>query len=138
MLTLIYATTRQSLRDEHFDELIRFYYAELSTTIRRLGSDPEKLLRFTDLEEQLKAAGRFVMILGNLVIQYALAQPTDVRTIDECCDSVENDNNNNSENNNNNNNDEGQLLLKNFEDKSDVRIAAINELVGDLIARGYY
>ncbi|XP_012524822.1 uncharacterized protein LOC105830189 [Monomorium pharaonis] len=40
---LIYACTLKSFRDQYFDELLKFYHSELSSAIKLLGSDPEKL-----------------------------------------------------------------------------------------------
>ena len=39
----IYSCTDKSVRDNHFDDLLRIYHEELSKTIKNLGSDPEKL-----------------------------------------------------------------------------------------------
>ncbi|XP_011165800.2 uncharacterized protein LOC105200105 [Solenopsis invicta] len=40
---LIYACTLKSFRDQHFDDLLKFYHSELGNAIKLLGSDPEKL-----------------------------------------------------------------------------------------------
>lgn len=40
---MVYACTTQELRLEHYDELLDYYYLVLSTQIKDLGSDPEKV-----------------------------------------------------------------------------------------------
>lgn len=104
--------------------------------VRKLGSDPDTLFRFCDLEDELKAAGKFVLILGTLLVQYAFAQANDVRNVDEYCDRLA------ANNKDNNNNDERPArkisLLKDIRKESDLRIAAINEVVADVIAYGYF
>lgn len=98
-----------------------------------MGSDPNILFRFSDLENELKASGKFILIMGTLVIQYALAQASDLRNIDEYCEQLTNNNNNDNDNNSN----PAPSLLKNIREESDPRIAAINDLVRDVIAYGY-
>lgn len=116
--------------------MIRYYYTALSDMVRKLGSDPDTLFRFCDLEDELKAAGKFVLILGTLLVQYAFAQANDVRNVDEYCDRLA------ANNKDNNNNDERPArkisLLKDIRKESDLRIAAINEVVADVIAYGYF
>lgn len=97
--------------------------------MRKLGSDPDTLFRFCDLEDELKAAGKFILILGTLLIQYAFAEANDIRNVDEYCDRLAA----NNKNKNNNN----ISLLKDIRNESDLRVVAINEVVADVIAYGY-
>lgn len=40
---LIYSCTDKALRDQYFDDLLKYYHQELSRTIKVLGSDPDKI-----------------------------------------------------------------------------------------------
>lgn len=125
----IFSSTRKQLRDENYSELIQFYYGVLSDTIKKLGSDPEKIFRFSDLEIELKASGKFILIMGTLVVLYVLAQKKDIRYIVEYTEPLAA--------NNNKNNIRAPSLLKTISDENDLRIVAINDLVGEVIAYGY-
>lgn len=126
VLYQIFSSTRKPLRDRNYFELIRCYHMELSDTVTKLGSDPEKLFSFSDFENELKAFGKFILVMGTLVVQYVLAQPNDMRDIDEYCEQLASSNNNTS-----------PSLLKSICEENDQRVAAINELVSDVIAYGY-
>lgn len=126
----IFSSTRKELREQHYSDLIHFYYTTFSDTVRKLGSDPDELFHYTDLENELKASGKFILIMGALVIQYALAQANDIRSADEYSAQLVN-------NNKGNNNGTAPTLLKNIGEESDLRVAAINDLVADVIAYGY-
>lgn len=131
LLYQIFASTRKQMRDQSYTDLIKYYYAVLSDTITKLGSDPNVLFRFTDLENELRASGGFILIMGTLVIQYALAQANDLRNIDEYCEQLAN-------RINDSNNNAAPSLLKSISEKTDPRIAAINDLVGDVITYGFH
>lgn len=64
----LFASTEKELRDKHYDELLRVYYQSLSALLRRLGSDPEKLFKFNDLQEQLRKFSYYGLIMAPLVI----------------------------------------------------------------------
>lgn len=126
VLYMIFSSTQKGLRDRSYSDLIRYYYTVFSDTVRKLGSDPDKLLGFSNFENELKASGRFILVMGTLVIQYALAHPNDIRNMDEYSEQLTSDNNRTA-----------PSLLKKISDDSDIRVAAINDLVGDIIAYGY-
>lgn len=133
VLYQIFSSTRKQLRDQCYADLIHFYYTVCNDTITKLGSDPDILFRFTDLENELRASGKFILVMGTLVVQYVLARTDDIRNIDEYCKQLINHINNNK----NANANAAPTLLKNICEVSDVRIAVINDLVGDVIALGY-
>lgn len=126
LLYHIFSSTRKQLRDQNYADLLHFYYLVFIDTVRKLGSDPDALFRFSDLENELKASGKYILIMGTLVIQYALAQANDIRSIDEYSEQLAS-----------NNNSTATTLLKNICEENDLRIAAINDLVGDIIEYGY-
>lgn len=40
---LIYSCTQKPFRDQYYDDLLKVYHTELSSAIKSLGSDPEKV-----------------------------------------------------------------------------------------------
>lgn len=40
---LVYSCTQKSFRDQYYDDMLKMYYSELSSTIKSLGSEPEKI-----------------------------------------------------------------------------------------------
>lgn len=50
----IYACTNKSLRDEYYDELLDYYYEVLSTQIRDMGSDPDRVYSKALFMEEIK------------------------------------------------------------------------------------
>lgn len=58
----IFLSTDKQLRDAHYDDLLRLYYDQLSTNIRRMGSDPDALYSYDNFLEGLKACGNFAYL----------------------------------------------------------------------------
>lgn len=54
ILWFIFVCTGQEFRNLHYKQLLQEYYDSLSTLLRQLGSNPEKLLPFEILMEHLK------------------------------------------------------------------------------------
>ncbi|OXU16940.1 hypothetical protein TSAR_016076 [Trichomalopsis sarcophagae] len=50
----IYSCTDQTLREKHFDDLLKIYYNELSKTIKVLGSNPEKVYSWEQFSKEVK------------------------------------------------------------------------------------
>lgn len=40
---LVYSCTQKSFRDQYYDDILKMYYSELSSAIKSLGSEPEKI-----------------------------------------------------------------------------------------------
>lgn len=60
----LFSSTRKSLRDRCYDDLLTIYHTSLSDIVRRLGCDPDKLFCFTDLQAELRKYGAFAVIMG--------------------------------------------------------------------------
>lgn len=74
----IFTSTDQKLRSNHYSELLEVYHQALSDTLTRLGSDPETLFPFTELERQLKLFARFGVIMSHMVLQLVTVNPSDI------------------------------------------------------------
>lgn len=64
LFDILFTTSDKDFRHNHYDYSIKYYYNALSESIRRLGSDPEKLFSFGDLQSQLRKFGKYPFILG--------------------------------------------------------------------------
>lgn len=90
ILYYIFSATDKETRDQHFDNLLHLYYDALSKIVRRLGSDPDKLFTFNDLQNQLKVCGKFAITMPPLLLQVMMADANDVRNLDELCVEMDN------------------------------------------------
>lgn len=89
----IFSSTEKELRDEHYDDLLRVYYESLSVLLRRLGSDSEKLFKFSDLQDQLRKFGRYGLIMSPMVIMISMAKPEDIPDMDQIAEDQQNEDN---------------------------------------------
>lgn len=123
VLYQIFSSTRKELRDRHYTNLLCVYYTALSETVCKLGSDPEKLFRYSDLMDQLKSHGKFALFMGVMLIPIVLAKPDEVRDMDDLTERLA----------------KGEKLgmFTNKGKDSDVYIKVVNDLVSDIIAYGY-
>ncbi|XP_037052130.1 uncharacterized protein LOC119085750 [Bradysia coprophila] len=86
----MFSSTDRKLREQHFDKLIKIYHSSLSNTIRKLGSDPDKLFSFSDLQGELKRYGRFGLILAPILLQIITSNPGDIPDMDEFAEDMAN------------------------------------------------
>lgn len=86
----IFSSTEKELRDEHYDDLLRVYYDSLSELLRRVGSDAEKLFKFSDLQDQLRKFGRYGLIMSPMVIMISMAKPENIPDMDKVADDQQN------------------------------------------------
>ncbi|KAK5642416.1 hypothetical protein RI129_008583 [Pyrocoelia pectoralis] len=59
ILHFFFVSTRKDFRDNHYIELLQVYYQSFSSFLRQLGSDPEALMSFDVLLQQLKEFSAF-------------------------------------------------------------------------------
>lgn len=119
----IVSSTRKSLRDRSYGDLLNIYYNSLSDTIRKLGSDPEKLFSLTDFQSELKACGKFALLMGMLTLPFVFAHEGEVSDLVECTTCYL----------------KGEMISIFTSDicENHAYIKAMNEMVGDIISYGY-
>lgn len=66
---------------DNLDEYLKVYHESLSTNIRELGSDPEKLYPFKQLKEDWKNYGMFGTIFSLMLTKVKLLKSEDVQDI---------------------------------------------------------
>lgn len=125
LLYNIFTSTDKALRDREYQNLLRCYHNSLSNTIQRLGSDPEQLFSFDDLQSELKRFGRFAFLISPLMVRIMLADPKDIRNYDDM------------------KNTEEELKTQKTHGFSSVEVEKayaerINDVIGDLFSYGYY
>lgn len=84
----IFGVTSKAYRDQHYETLLRTYHNALSETIKRLGSDPETLFTFDDLQSELKKFGDFPLALTPLIAHARITKEEDVKGLDSVADAV--------------------------------------------------
>lgn len=81
-LLYLFGLTDKALRDKHYEQLLRTYHSALSRTISRLGSDPDTLFTFDDLQSELRRCGEFALFCSAMILQVRLADSADVIDLD--------------------------------------------------------
>lgn len=108
--------------------MLRLYHKSLSNTVKLLGSDPDKLFTFDDLQDELKSYGTLALLLAPIVIQTALADSSDVSNLDDMLKKKSDGEENRLE------------LTKGLNEKAKLEYARrLNEIFEDVIDKlGYY
>lgn len=74
----IFTSTDKELRDKHYDHLIQEYYNSLSSFLRELGSDPEKMLPYKVLQEHLKKFSVFGLYMSMSLLQLMTSEVDEI------------------------------------------------------------
>ena len=69
LLYFIFSSTTKKLRDAHYEDLIQIYYDTLASTMKALGSDPEKWFTFNDMQDQFKQFGVYGVHTAVMLLQ---------------------------------------------------------------------
>lgn len=64
LFDILFTTSDQNFRQSYYEYSIKYYHDTLSESIRRLGSDTDKLFSFDHLQSQLKKFHKYPFILG--------------------------------------------------------------------------
>ncbi|XP_031621483.1 uncharacterized protein LOC116339629 [Contarinia nasturtii] len=73
LITNIFTTTDKTMRDKEYDNFLRIYYESFSNTVKLLGSNPNELFTFDDLQSELKRCGVYTLLLLPIAIQVSQA-----------------------------------------------------------------
>ncbi|XP_062555327.1 uncharacterized protein LOC134220323 [Armigeres subalbatus] len=79
LLYFLFCCTDESLRERHFDELVRIYYTALKDLVEILGSDIMDVFPLTALLRQLKSFGKFAVIMAALDIPVLCTDPANIQ-----------------------------------------------------------
>lgn len=78
----LYSSTEQSLRTDHFDDLLHDYHGNLADLLQRLGGNAETQFSFDDLQRQLDTFGIYGLILAPVLIQIVTVKAGDLPDMD--------------------------------------------------------
>ncbi|XP_048508443.1 uncharacterized protein LOC105689818 isoform X1 [Athalia rosae] len=78
----IYSCTEKSLRDEHYDDLLRIYHKELSDTISLLGSDPQKVYPWDVFMKEVQEQSLLGLNFALEAIPFALLDSSEAFDLD--------------------------------------------------------
>lgn len=78
------------MRKNDFQNWMRIYYEQLSENIALMGSDPEKLFSFDDLQNELKNSGNIILLRGAILLQISLTKTEDSVDLTDMCEREEN------------------------------------------------
>lgn len=65
------------------------YYKHLSEHLTRLGSNPEKLFKFSDLLDQLKRFGQYGLIMSTMLIPMVTTETKDIPDMNELSEQMQ-------------------------------------------------
>lgn len=86
----LFSATDQEFRHKHYQQLLREYHETLSSNIRKLGSDPDKLYPIIKFQDDLVKFGRFPLIFAPLLTQFCHVDQSLIADIDKYCDELHN------------------------------------------------
>lgn len=85
----IFSSTDKSFRDQHYETLLNTYYSSLCATVRKLGSDPDKLFAFNDFQQQLREFGEYPLLFGTIAIAVRVAKADSIENLDDFAERIE-------------------------------------------------
>lgn len=92
--------------------------------MQKLGSDPNKLYTFENLQSQLKQFSVYALIFAPMVLQIRVAKPEHFADLDDFTERIERG--------------EDADIMKEFDSETMIKYSTlINDLVTDLVRYGY-
>lgn len=122
----LFTSTDKTLRDKEYNNLLQLYHSSLSKTVKLLGSNPDELFTFDDLQSELKRCGNYALMLAPLLIQISQASSSEVTNLDEMCDKMAEG-------------EDTQGLITGLSESGQLEYERrLNDVVEDVIKLGYY
>lgn len=84
----LFTCTNKAIREKEFENLLRVYHDSVSKIVKLLGSNPDKLFTFDDLQGEFKKFGLYALFFGPMTIQVTLADTSEITNMDEYCEKV--------------------------------------------------
>lgn len=128
LLYNLFSSTDKKTRDADFGHLMREYHNQLSSNIRKMGSDPEKLFPYEAFKAELKSSGNIGFLLVPMLIQVSLAESNAISDLDQLCEESTDANEEKKWDIIQGFSESGQLIFH----------KRINECIGDLVEHGYF
>ncbi|XP_055548778.1 uncharacterized protein LOC129732183 isoform X3 [Wyeomyia smithii] len=90
LMYFIFSASNKAFRDQHYENLIDCYHQSLTSFLRRLGSDPERLFPRKALDQQLKRFGRFGLLMAVMILPVITTKSEDVPDLEKMAEKMEN------------------------------------------------
>lgn len=65
--------------------MLKCYYESLSATVKSLGSNPDELFTFENLNDELRRCGNYVLIVLSIMTEVQKADSSEVSNLDKKC-----------------------------------------------------
>lgn len=85
----LFTVTDKAMRDSDYDNFIKIYHESLSKTVRLLGSNPDELFSFDDLQNELKKVGVYALLMAPMLLQLQNADQSKIVDQKEMFDKIE-------------------------------------------------
>lgn len=108
--------------------MLREYYEQLSSNIRKMGSDPEKVFPYDAFKKELKLCGSIGFLMAPMIIENSQVDAKDVSNLDDICEKMANGKDRHTLNIIQGLSDSAQLVYN----------ERVNGLIGDLVEHGYF
>ncbi|XP_020296148.1 uncharacterized protein LOC109861064 isoform X2 [Pseudomyrmex gracilis] len=82
MSFLIYSCTSKPFRDQYYDDVLKIYHTELSSAIKSLGSDPEKVYPWDLFKKEVKDHFIFGLAFSLEAVPFCLMDPSESFDLD--------------------------------------------------------
>ena len=79
----LYSCTSQTLRENHYDTILKAYHESATSIINDLGADAEKVMSWQDFQDELKQFARFGCGMGIESLPMSLIEDDEVADLDE-------------------------------------------------------
>lgn len=79
----LFGSTDKKLRSKYYNDIIKIYYQQLALNVRSMGSDPDKLFTYDDLQSELKRCGNLAIVMAPMQILLYLAKGEDMLDLDK-------------------------------------------------------
>lgn len=120
----IFSSTDKPFRDQYYEKLLKTYYSSLSQTIQKLGSDPNKLYTYENLQMQMEKYSDYALLLAPMIIGIRVAKAKDVVNLDNFAEMIDRG--------------EDADIIGQFDDETEEEFSRqINGLITDLHNYGY-
>lgn len=75
-------------REENYALLLDIYYDSLTESIKRMGTNPDKCLKYADFKQELKKFGGFGLVTGIYMMIVKTVEECDILDPDEYCEHL--------------------------------------------------
>lgn len=82
LVFFIYACSTHEIREEHFDDMLKYYYDILSAQIREMGTDPDKVYSWEDFMAEVKKLAYFAVGFCMESVPVITLEPEDAFDLD--------------------------------------------------------